>query len=82
MFAAALAYFLIVSRLVIDMDIFSYRYKEILPPGENQSLLSLLQVFFTNPLYILIQGFTAEKMKLIALLILPLLLLPLAGFSL
>lgn len=80
-FFITLAYFILVSKLIINLDIFSYRYKEILPPGANQTLLDLLKVLFSNPLYILVQSFSVEKMKLIGTLLLPLLLLPLTGFS-
>lgn len=80
-FFITLVYFILVLNLIVNMDMFSYRYKEILPAGAEQTLLDLLKVFFSNPLYILVQSFSVEKMKLIGLLLLPLVLLPLTGLS-
>ena len=77
--AAALLYFILVSVFILDTNSFTYRYDQYITDPQNSSFIELIKVFFTNPLYYLMDIFSANKLTLIGMILFPLALIPLSG---
>lgn len=72
--------FAIVTGFVLgDESDFTYRYRSLLPNWAASSLSGLGKVFLTSPFAIITRVFTAPKLELYSLLLLPLALIPLFG---
>lgn len=76
---SSILYFVIVSNFILDTGTFAYRYSNIILDQTGGSFLEIIKVLFTNPLYLLTQCFTSEKLLFMGWIFLPLALIPLSG---
>ncbi len=73
-------YFFIISNFVLNTSFFYKRYDNLIVNPSDGSYFEIIKILFTNPLYLLSQCFTGEKMVFLGLILLPLCLIPCAGF--
>ncbi len=72
-------YFAVISNFVLDTNAFEYRYENLIADGSKSFYAELIKIFFTQPLYLLSEILTEEKITFLLVTFLPLAFIPLTG---
>lgn len=70
-------YFIIISNFILDTSAFEYRYENLVAEGAKSPYVEFIKIFFTQPLYLLSQMLTEEKITFLLVTFLPLAFIPL-----
>lgn len=72
-------YFAVISNFILDTSAFEYRYENLIADSSKSPYIELFKIFFTQPLYLLSEILTEEKITFLLVTFLPLAFIPLTG---